>query len=118
MFWAVHCLDHPDAANRRAAARAEHSARLARLRDTGTGPRVLLYGPLLGPDGETQVGSLFLVEAGHLAAVEDFVDQDPFSTGDVWGVVDIRAFTPSGNSVVTLPVTPETPEPRRPPTPI
>jgi len=93
-LWAVHCLDGPDCAGRRHAARPAHSARLR----SATEVQAVFYGPLMAEDGSTAIGSLFLIEAADREAVERFVAEDPFTLDDVWRQVDIRAFAPSGNS--------------------
>ncbi|MGK5533016.1 YciI family protein [Streptomyces sp. URMC 129] len=98
MFWAIHCLDRPDTAGLRAAARPEHSARLR----SGTGPRPVFYGPLVADDGTTAIGSLIVVEADTREEVADWVAGDPFTTEGVWGRVDINALTPSDRSPVRL----------------
>jgi uncharacterized protein len=55
-LFALHCLDKPDALDRRMAARPDH---LAYVRACGS--TVRLAGPLLAADGETIVGSLFIL---------------------------------------------------------
>jgi uncharacterized protein len=99
-LWAVHCLDGPGAAGRRAELLPAHSARLADRRASGTGPRLVAYGPLLA-DG-THVGSLFVVAAAERDEVDRFVAEDPFTLGGVWARVDVHAFAPSANSLVDL----------------
>jgi uncharacterized protein len=98
MFFAIHCLDLPDAAERRAAARPAHSDRLR----TGEG-RAVLYGALLDPDDGVPVGSLLLVEAASRQEVDLFLAGDPFTTGRVWGEVRVHALSPSRHSTVSLP---------------
>ncbi len=56
------------------------------------GVKVVLSGPLQSDDGETMIGSLFIIEAGSRAAVEAFVQADPFSQAKVWGDVSVHRF--------------------------
>lgn len=83
----VYALDNPGSAPKR----AEHGdAHRQRLRDSTTPPvQVVIAGPLLGPD-DKPVGSLVLVEAETIAAVEAFVAADPYSINGVYGSVDIK----------------------------
>lgn len=92
-LWLVRCLDAPDAASRRQAARAAHSRRLR-----SSGLRPVLYGPLVADDGTTPIGSLLIFEADDRAQVETFVAEDPFSLEGVWRHTEIHAFVPSDNS--------------------
>lgn len=105
MLWAVHCLDRPDAAARRSAARAAHSARLTAV---GTDVRPVMYGRLVGGDESTAVGSLIVVEAESRDQVERFVAEDPFVQAGVWREVRIDGFEPSTRSPVSLSGAPRT----------
>jgi uncharacterized protein YciI len=53
---------------------------------------LVVSGPLQSDDGETMIGSLFIVEADDLATVEAFAAADPFTTAGVWGEVRISRF--------------------------
>ena len=53
---------------------------------------ITLSGPLLAEDGETMIGSMFLIEAPDREAVERFVAGDPFTTNDVWGETTLTRF--------------------------
>jgi hypothetical protein len=87
MHYVVHCLDHADALDTRLANYEDHKAYLA------SAPiRLVVSGPLLADDGETMIGSMFLVEADDKAAVEDFNRNDPFARTGVWARVDIHPF--------------------------
>lgn len=93
MLWVIHCIDEPDAAERRGATRAEHSARLA-----SAAVKAILYGPLLGVDERTPVGSLIVVEAAEYEEVKRFVAQDPFVRERVWREIHIHGFLESTRS--------------------
>lgn len=90
MLFAIHALDRQGALPRRLAAYDAHKAFLA---DTSAfGIRIVMSGPLVADDGETMIGSLFLVEADDRAAVERFNAADPFRAADVWEAVTITGF--------------------------
>lgn len=90
MLFAIHALDRPGALPRRLAAYAAHKAFLA---DTSAfGIRIVMSGPLVADDGETMIGSLFLVEADDRAAVERFNAADPFRAAEIWDAVTITGF--------------------------
>ena len=87
MHFVVHCLDHAGALPTRVANYEEHKAYLS------SAPlKFLISGPLLADDGETMIGSMFLVEADDKAAVEEFNRNDPFSRTGVWERVEIHPF--------------------------
>jgi uncharacterized protein YciI len=88
MHFAIHCLDKPDALATRLANYDSHKAYLA-----ATAPvAIVVSGPLLADDGETMIGSLFVVEADDRDAVEHFHRNDPFFLTGVWDRVDIHPF--------------------------
>jgi uncharacterized protein YciI len=87
MKFAVHCLDHKDALQRRLENYEAHKAHLA-----GGDVRTVISGPLLAPDGETMIGSLFVFEATTLSDVEAFNANDPFARAGVWAEVRIHPF--------------------------
>ena len=87
MFFAIHCLDKPDALPQRLAHHAAHRAYLAEGH-----AHLVVAGPLLSDDGETMLGRLFLVEVSSRAAAEAFNAEDPFMKEGIWGQVTIRRF--------------------------
>lgn len=56
------------------------------------GVDIILSGPLLAEDGETMIGSMFLIEAEDRAGVEGFIAGDPFTKNDVWGEMTLTRF--------------------------
>jgi uncharacterized protein len=90
MLFVVHGLDRAGALPRRLENYEAHKAFLA---DTSAfGLRIVMSGPLVGDDGVTMIGSLFLIEAESRAAVEAFNAADPFRKADVWQQVTITGF--------------------------
>ncbi|MCV0396609.1 MAG: YciI family protein [Rhizobiaceae bacterium] len=90
MLFAIHALDKPGALPTRL---ANYDAHKAFLSDTSAfGIEIVMSGPLVADDGETMIGSLFLVEAPDRAAVERFNGADPFKAADIWEKVTITGF--------------------------
>lgn len=90
MLFAIHALDRAGALPKRLENYAAHRAFLA---DTSAyGIHIIMSGPLTEDDGETMIGSLFLVEAESRDAVERFNAADPFRAADIWERVTITGF--------------------------
>jgi uncharacterized protein YciI len=90
MLFAIHALDKPDALPIRLSNYAAHRAFLS---DTSAhGVRIVMSGPLVRDDGETMMGSLFVVEADSREAVERFNQADPFHAAGIWERVTITGF--------------------------
>jgi uncharacterized protein YciI len=87
MLFAIMCLDAPDALGKRAAVADSHRAHL-----NAPSVPLKLAGPLVGDDGQTSVGSLFIVDAPNRAAAEAFNRADPFHSAGVWAWTEIHAF--------------------------
>jgi hypothetical protein len=51
-----------------------------------------MSGPLTADDGQTMLGSLFVVEATDRGAVERFNAADPFQRAGIWERVTITGF--------------------------
>jgi len=90
MFFVIHATDKPDAITMRAKHFREHRIHLDKA-DT-QGITVLMAGSLVADDGETPVGSLFVVEAKDRAAVDAFTRSDPYCAHDVWERIDVHYF--------------------------
>ncbi|WP_349631812.1 YciI family protein [Burkholderia pyrrocinia] len=87
MYFVIHCVDREGALERRLANYEAHKAYLA-----GAKVRSIISGPLVSDDGETMIGSFFLVEAEGKEEVIAFNRNDPFSAAEVWGPVSIHPF--------------------------
>ena len=88
MHYVIHCLDYPDAVEKRLANYEAHKAYLA-----AASMKTVISGPLLADDEQTMIGSCFVVEAASLAEVEAFNHNDPFKKIDLWQTVSIRPFS-------------------------
>jgi hypothetical protein len=85
--WIVRCLDKPGMLDMRLKHVEEHRAYLA------TEPiRIAVSGPLVADDGETMIGSFFVVEAETRAEVEAFQAGDPLFKAGVWESREIHRF--------------------------
>lgn len=87
MHFVIHALDKPGALPVRLAHYEAHKAYLAQAKI-----KTVISGPLVAEDGETMIGSCFLVEADSKAAVQAFHDNDPFKAAGVWEHVHINPF--------------------------
>ncbi len=87
MHYIVHCLDYAGRVADRLALYDAHKAYLA-----SKPIDIVISGPLLADDGETMIGSCFLVEADSLAEVQAFHEADPFHAAGIWEHVSIRPF--------------------------
>jgi uncharacterized protein YciI len=85
-LFALICVDHPDALDRRMAARPDHLAYIDQNRSL-----VKVAGPLLDDDGQMR-GSLLILEAETKAAIEAFAAADPYALADVFAKTEIRGF--------------------------
>lgn len=83
----IHCLDAADALPRRLQYYDAHKDYLE-----AAPVRILVSGPLTLDDGETMIGSFFLVEAQERSAVEAFNLADPFRKAGIWASVSIHCF--------------------------
>jgi uncharacterized protein YciI len=90
MLFVLHAMDRPGALPKRLSNYEAHKAFLSDT--TPHGVRIVMSGPLTADDGETMIGSLFLIEAPDRATVERFNAADPFFAADIWDKVTISGF--------------------------
>jgi uncharacterized protein YciI len=90
VHFVIHAVDRPDAL----ATRAKHyRAHRIHLDQAGRhGVSVMTAGTLVAPDGETPVGSLFVLEGENRAAIDAFVDTDPYQVNRVWEHVEVHYY--------------------------
>ena len=87
MLFVIHCLDRAGALATRLEHYESHKAYLS-----SPSVAIVISGPLLAEDGETMIGSLFIVDAADRAAVDRFHRDDPFFRAGVWQHVEIHPF--------------------------
>ncbi len=85
MRFAIHCFDLAGALPLRLAHYDAHRAYLAQ-----PSVKLVTAGPLVADDGETMIGSLFIVEAEDRAAAEAFNRNEPFAKAGIWERVSIH----------------------------
>jgi uncharacterized protein YciI len=90
MLYVIHATDRPEALPMRAKFYREHRTHLDEAPKQGVS--VVMAGPLVGDDGETPNGSLFILEAPNRAAVDVFTRSDPYCVNGVWQTIDIHTF--------------------------
>ncbi len=80
------CIDHPNALDRRMAAREDHLAYVRSMSGV-----VKVGGPFLDEAGQ-MAGSLLIIEAQDMAEARAFAAADPYARAGLFQSVDIRAF--------------------------
>ncbi|MBF9030930.1 YciI family protein [Rhodobacterales bacterium HKCCE3408] len=87
MHYVVHCLDHDAAVQKRLDNYEAHKSYLA-----SAPVKTVISGPLLADDGETMIGSCFVLEADSKDDVVAFNANDPFAKVGLWKQVSIHPF--------------------------
>jgi hypothetical protein len=90
MLFVVHALDKMDILPTRAKHYRAHRIHLDKTEDYAVD--VVTAGTLVADDGETPVGSIFVIDAKDRAAVDAFVRSDPYAVNGVWQRVDIHGY--------------------------
>ncbi len=90
MLFVIHAMDRKDAINTRAKHYRAHRQHLDE--STKHGVKIITAGPFVADDGETPIGSLFIVDAKDRAAVNAFTNSDPYHLNGVWDAVEIHAY--------------------------
>jgi uncharacterized protein YciI len=90
MHFVIHAVDKKDALPVRAKHYRDHRIHLDRAADHGVS--VMTAGTLVAADGETPVGSLFILEAADRNAVDAFTASDPYQVNGVWQTVDVHYY--------------------------
>jgi len=90
MLFVIHALYRAGALPTRQANYDAHKAFLADTKPHGVS--IVMSGPLTADDGQTMIGSLFLLEAASRTEVEKFHHADPFFAAGIWETVSITAF--------------------------
>jgi uncharacterized protein len=90
MLFAIHALDRDGALPKRLENQTAHREYLSGASNHGI--KIVISGPLTKDDGETMIGSLFLIEAESKEVAERFNSNDPFNKTGVWEHVTITGF--------------------------
>lgn len=86
-LFAVYCIDKARAMDVRMANRPAHLEWARNLEE-----RIRVAGPLMGDDGETFAGSLFIIEGDSKAELELLFAGDPYIKAGLFERVEIRPF--------------------------
>ena len=87
MLFVIHCMDKPDVLDTRLANMQAHKDYV------NTKPiKLLLSGPLTADDGQTIIGSFFMVEAADRSEAETFQQNDPLFKAGIWESTAVHAF--------------------------
>ncbi len=90
MLFVVHALDKDNILPTRAKYYRAHRIHLDRAEDHEVD--VVTAGTLVADDGETPVGSIFVIDAKSRAAVDAFAHSDPYHQNGVWNRVQIHRY--------------------------
>ncbi|HVY57460.1 MAG TPA: YciI family protein [Xanthobacteraceae bacterium] len=90
MMFVIHAMDRKDALPTRAKFYRAHRTHLDEADKHGVG--VVTAGTLVADDGETPIGSLFLLDAANRTAVDAFTRSDPYHLNRVWDSIEIHSY--------------------------
>jgi uncharacterized protein YciI len=90
MLFVVHATDKRDILPTRAKHYRDHRIHLDEADKHKVD--VVTAGTLVADDGETPVGSIFVIDARDRAAVDAFTRSDPYHVNGVWGTVQIHGY--------------------------
>jgi uncharacterized protein YciI len=90
MLFVVHALDKKNILPTRAKHYRAHRIHLDRAEEHAVD--VITAGTLVDDDGETPVGSIFVIDAANRAAVDAFTRTDPYHINGVWERVSIHGY--------------------------
>ncbi len=86
-LYLVNARDKADALDLRLATRTEHLSWAGQFVD-----RIAAAGPVLAEDGQTMVGSTFIISFDNLQEAKDWAAQDPYAKAGVFGAVEVIEF--------------------------
>jgi uncharacterized protein YciI len=90
MLFVIHATDFKDGMDTRAKFYRAHRIHLDQAERYNVD--VVTAGTLVGDDGETPVGSIFVIDAKDRAAVDAFTRSDPYHVNKVWERVQIHRY--------------------------
>ena len=90
MLFVIHALDKKGEMATRAKHYRDHRQHLDHAEDYDVD--VVTAGTLLAADGEMPCGSVFVIDAGSRAAIDRFVQSDPYHAHGVWDRVEIHGY--------------------------
>jgi uncharacterized protein YciI len=90
MLFVIHATDFKEGMNTRAKFYRAHRIHLDQAEQYNVD--VVTAGTLVADDGETPVGSIFVIDAKDRVAVDAFARSDPYHVNRVWERVQIHRY--------------------------
>ena len=90
MLFVIHALDRSGGLETRAKFYRAHRIHLDQAEQNNVD--VVTAGTLVADDGETPVGSVFVIDAKDRATVDAFTRSDPYQVNAVWERVEIHGY--------------------------
>jgi len=90
MLFVIHATDRKDAMPTRAKFYRAHRIHLDKSADHHVD--VVTAGTLVGDDGETPAGSIFVIDAKNRTDADAFTRSDPYHVNKVWETVQIHGY--------------------------
>jgi uncharacterized protein YciI len=90
MLFVIHAVDKADGMPTRAKFYRAHRIHLDQAERYDVD--VVTAGTLVGDDGETPAGSVFVIDAKDRATADAFVRSDPYHVNKVWETVQIHRY--------------------------
>ena len=87
MHFIIFGIDNPGVTEKRAEVMPAHVEYLK-----ASSIKNIMSGPLVSDDGESVVGSFYLIDAENRQAVKEFQKDDPLVQAGIWETVEVRAF--------------------------
>ncbi|MDB5262586.1 MAG: hypothetical protein JWQ14_1867 [Adhaeribacter sp.] len=87
-FITAHDFTDPEALDRRMAVRALHLDEMKKFKESGN---FLFGGAILSAEGK-MIGSSLFMQFQHEAALQQWLDAEPYVTGKVWDKIEIKPF--------------------------
>ncbi len=90
MLFVIHAYDYTDAQalERRMSVRAKHLEGAKILKSNGN---FIMGGALLSPEGQ-MIGSMMVVDFENESQMNQWLQNDPYVTGQVWEKIDVKPF--------------------------
>jgi uncharacterized protein YciI len=98
MLFVVHALDKKGILPTRAKHYRDHRIHLDKSEHYAVD--VVTAGTLVADDGETPVGSIFVIDAANRAAVDAFTRSDPYHVNGVWERVSIHGYNKKRDAAI------------------
>jgi hypothetical protein len=100
MLFVVHAIDKKDILPTRAKHYRDHRIHLDESGKHAVD--VVTAGTLVADDGETPVGSIFVIDAKDRAAVDVFTRSDPYYVNQVWERLEIHGYNKKRGTAIAI----------------